>query len=157
MEDDGSIPWHSKYERCAECGTRRYSHKAKGYCFRCYPFVRKIVKLKETGTLKVDDSRHMFAHQTARIEIEIAQRHLQNLRELEDPFVHGVRGEHICGLLTTLARITGASSNGAAQYLETGRLWNSCLSDEAKQWLYLILVDIVEHLPSRKAREMRMT
>ena len=147
--DDNSIPWHSKYIHCMGCGTQRFSHRSKGYCTRCYPLIQKISKIK------TDSEKGNISKTIAKVEITIAEKQLHNLKELEKPFLTGIKGKHISGLLTTLARCTGASQKGAIQHFESSALWDKMLSKDAKQWLYLILVDIVEHLPSKNNREIQ--
>src|SRR5262249_19324941 len=39
--------WSSKYEKCQECGTQRYSHRAKGLCIRCYQLVYKLKQIEQ--------------------------------------------------------------------------------------------------------------
>jgi hypothetical protein len=34
--------WSRKFEKCQQCGTKRFKHKARGLCTRCYWLVRKL-------------------------------------------------------------------------------------------------------------------
>jgi hypothetical protein len=34
--------WSRKFEKCQQCGTKRFKHKARGLCIRCYQLVKKL-------------------------------------------------------------------------------------------------------------------
>jgi hypothetical protein len=34
--------WARKFEKCQQCGTKRFKHVGKGLCKRCYRLVRKL-------------------------------------------------------------------------------------------------------------------
>lgn len=38
--------WNKKFNECLSCGTTNWSHKAKGYCKKCYPIINNISKVK---------------------------------------------------------------------------------------------------------------
>ena len=49
--------WSRKYDSCVNCKTRRYSHRGRGYCTRCYGLIRKLENvsrwdLADVSTLK---------------------------------------------------------------------------------------------------------
>lgn len=39
------MAWSKKHDQCLSCGTRDWSHRARGYCSKCYPLIR----IKETA------------------------------------------------------------------------------------------------------------
>lgn len=39
--------WSAKHEKCQECGTQRFSHRAKGLCIRCYQLVYKLKQIDQ--------------------------------------------------------------------------------------------------------------
>lgn len=39
--------WSPKIENCRNCLTKRFPHKAKGYCSRCYSLVGKLSEIEK--------------------------------------------------------------------------------------------------------------
>ncbi len=96
--------------------------------------------------------------QAANYAIAKAKAELKQWRELQSPFDVGVTGHDIVALLTTLANVADAREYPGARtyrlYHTAYRLFEDKMSDDAREHLYEILVDIVEHLPSPATRRM---
>jgi hypothetical protein len=33
--------WSKKHDRCISCSTSEWKHQAKGYCYKCYPLIKR--------------------------------------------------------------------------------------------------------------------
>jgi len=148
--------WDTKHPCCENCGTKRRFRRWKGFCWRCAPLARKLQKIAD-GTYRHSDgrplSRQSVGYAVGRVKAELKQ-----WRELQRPLDQGVSGNDIVELLTTLANVADSREYPRARtyrlYHTSYRLFEDKMSEEAREHLYEILVDIVEHLPSPATRRM---
>lgn len=87
-----------------------------------------------------------------------ANRELTELRRLESPLQKGVTGWDIEAALTTLAQVADVRDYPQAKtyrdYWNSYRLFDDHMSKEGRTWLYSILADMIEHLPSHATRRL---
>lgn len=50
------MKWSREYNKCKNCSTIRFKHKARGYCEKCYPNVKRIEKVKKWKYTNIPES-----------------------------------------------------------------------------------------------------
>ena len=151
--------WARKHQRCINCSTTRYSHKARGYCTRCYRLVKRIEEIKKwditnPSSLKNSGNAWVNRNDPKRLErlrrgcIEQIESRLEFLkdREVQISGNEDVEGINIEFQLKRLARIAKANDkvfHGTANLID----WN--FSQQQKTLIFSLLNQIEENRPWR--------
>lgn len=127
-----------------------------GHCWLCAPLARKIQKI-EKGSYHRKNGKPLSAWESV-FRVRCANRELTELRRLESPLQKGVTGWDIEAALTTLAQVADVRDYPQAKtyrdYWNSYRLFDDHMSKEGRTWLYSILADMIEHLPSHATRRL---
>ena len=148
--------WTDRWPSCTNCGTTRRYRTWRGHCWLCAPLARRIQKI-ERGSYRRSNGRHLSASETE-FRIRCACRELTELRRLESPLRTGVTGWDIEAALTTLAQVTGVRDYPQAEayrdYWNSYKIFEEHMAEDGRTRLYGILVDMIEHLPSKATRRL---
>ncbi len=150
--------WSSKYEKCQECGTERYRHRAKGLCIRCYQLVQKLKQIDQwdihdPGTLKgfprgvMDMLNEKTFNRMKHGAAEQVRWRLNFLKLREQSLQGPVTGLDVEYSLRHIADLCGVRNKnlffGIADYID------SQFGMKQKEVLYELLNKIEEDLPWR--------
>lgn len=147
--------WARKYDRCQNCETVRFRHKARGYCERCYPLIRRLERiqgwdLSRPETLKEYPRETIFRNPDTfkmiktRFGAEI-QRRLDILKIRENKLagpIYGIDLEYALRSIAGHCRVRDKHLfHGSASWL--GETFDM---DQRKE-LYRLLIAIEENIP----------
>jgi hypothetical protein len=150
--------WSSKYEKCQECGTQRYHHRAKGLCTRCYQLVQKLKQIDQWDfadpkTLKEVplNIRYLLDEKTFnRMKRGAAEevRWLLNYLKLREQTLQGpITGLDVEYSLRHIARLCGVRNKNL--FFGIASSIDSDFNMKQKKVLYELLNTIEEDLPWR--------
>ena len=124
----------------------RFPRAPRGYCVRCYRLVRKIESL-EAGTYRKRGRYPQINESSKKYHIKEAKTRLLEYEFLEE----GVNGYANEFQIETLLHAVVHACPTKPRWIDKGI--NGCLrcglNKNAKKWVYLILLDIVENLKYR--------
>lgn len=142
--------WETNQPQCENCRTKRRPRRWRGYCKRCYPLILKIDRLQD-GRYRSRGRYPKLTPSLQKIKIKQSEWELTQIKKLESPLVDGPNGSDIEGLVTTL--VNASNSRQANQYYNCYKIFDNMIDDNARWWIYYILLDIVENLPCHGARK----
>lgn len=146
----------NKNTRCVNCGTDRFLLRARGYCARCYPVLRKLEivhswdldrpeTLRGYSQLAVFYTKHGFNF-LKNETLKRFQRRLDFLKTRERQRNSSIGGLEIEHLLRRLGKMCGVRDDvhqGVARYVE------DVFTPEQRRVLFCLLSDIEERVPWR--------
>jgi len=147
--------WSRNFEKCQQCGTKRFKHKAKGLCTRCYRLVRKLDQvtawnLSDAKTLKGYPREECFhnAETLAWVRPFVARQieeRLYSLKAREIMLESPISGLDLEDQFRNIARLCGVKNDnllfGIASYI------NFHFNPEQKKILYSLFSEIQETIP----------
>ena len=145
--------WTKKFDKCQQCGTSRFDHKAKGLCTRCHSLVKRLEQverwnLQDPKSLKGYPGDTRFEDPDAFKKIksgfssQIRER-MQFLRDKEKMLEGPIDGLTIEFQLGRIARRCGVQKplfHGMANTID----WN--FEPKQKKILYRLLNEIEENI-----------
>jgi hypothetical protein len=154
--------WSPNYKKCANCGTTRHPHKAKGFCKNCYP-LQLTFQNSRGWDLSKPESLKGFPHaalpfintpqrlEAFKLEFQnrIARR-LYDLRLREEKLKAIITGIDIEHQLETIARKIVPRSRKI--YHGVADLIDQNFNNKQKKIIYILLNKIHETLPWRGIR-----
>lgn len=145
----------SKELQCKNCGSIRFSIRARGYCKRCYPVIRKIEiiklwELEEIRTLKYYPKDGIFHNEKDFIKIKksfIKQREerLSYFKISEQVLNGDIYGSNIVPLFQKIAKLAGSRNKDLLWHQED--LFDHNFNQKQKRIIYKILNSIKESIP----------
>ena len=146
--------WSKKFENCQQCGTKRFKHKAKGLCTRCYWLVGKLEQvnrwdLSDPNSLRgypreLDYGPEVFLRVKSSAASQIRER-LVVLREREEALEKRVDGSDLEYQLRRIAQRCRVKNKhllfGSEAYFE------NCFGAKQRRILYGLLQEIEENIP----------
>lgn len=146
--------WSRKYEKCLNCTSVQFKHRAKGFCVRCYPLIEKIeaVKRWNFSVRALNDmvshiqNQERFEEVKAKVISQIENR-LHFLKSLEEINIRPIYGLDIEYRLRDIARRCRTKNkdlfHGFAGYIDDH------FNMEQKRTLYKLLSKIIADIPWR--------
>jgi hypothetical protein len=150
--------WSKKFGKCQQCGTKRFKHKAKGLCTRCYRLLRKLEQvdrwdLSDPKSLKGYPRESCFhdPETLARVRAfearEIRER-LDYLKYAETILERPINGLDLEGMLNNIARQCGVKKQQL--FFGTASSINFHFNPEQRRILYRYLNEIQENIPWKR-------
>lgn len=140
--------------KCNNCNSNRFQFKARGYCNRCYPLVRKIEIIKlwnfdDTKTLKYYPKDGIFYNKKNFNEIkkgfiEQYKERLNHLKVLEQILNSDICGSNIVSLFRRIAKLAGLRNKDILWHQED--LFDRNFTPKQRKIIYKILNDIEESI-----------
>jgi hypothetical protein len=148
--------WPQQRPSCENCKTKRFSHRRRGFCVRCYSLIRRIEKL-ESGQYRVirGGKRVRLSQSSIAFRVQKAREALKDFRWWEMGITKSTTPLQLEACLIALVRGTRSKvrwiNRGIHSYLA------DAMSAEERQKIYPVLLDIVENLPTAKHRKPYLT
>ena len=139
--------WDKSVPSCINCKTKRFPRSSRNFCNRCYFWIRHIERLNSDKYRS--KGRHLHAFSKS-YRIKKANAILKDLALLETGVNHSVDTLLVEELIHVLVKATRSRSSWVSGNVRG--ILDSKFSNEQKSILYLILLDIVENLPSLTLR-----
>lgn len=158
IHNNGSIElaekkkWSRKYEKCLNCESAQFKHRAKGFCVRCYPLIKKIEAIKKwnfserstNNMVSHIQDKKIFNEVKTRIICQIEKR-LHLFKSLEEINSHPIDGLDIEYRLRDIALRCRTRDkdlfHGIAGYIDES------FNTEQKRILYKLLNKIISDIP----------
>lgn len=146
-----------KESQCKNCGSIRFPVRARGYCKRCYPIIRKIEiiklwELEEKRTLKYYPKDGIFHNEKdfRKIKNSFIKQHEERLGYLKisEQILNGdIYGSNIVPLFQQIAKLAGSRDKDLLWHQED--LFDHNFNQKQKRIIYKILNSIKESIPWR--------
>lgn len=147
--------WANKFTKCQQCGTDRFRHRAKGYCIRCYPLIRRLQQvsswdLANAKSLKgyPRDEAYFYPTTFEKVKLGVAlqiQERLAFLQIRERQLVEPLDGLDFEYILNDIGRRCKAKNKYLFHGIATTIDHNFDM--EQKRILYRLLNEIQENIP----------
>lgn len=148
--------WAKEYQLCKNCKTQRFSHKARGYCNRCYSLIRRLEtvqkwNLTNKNTLKgFPGDAHYSQERFQKIKSNYMQQIKQRLFYLcarEEQLNSNIDGLDIEYQLNRIANLAGTRNrklyHGIATHIDHN------FKPKQKNLLFRLLNKIEENVPTK--------
>ena len=140
-----SIRWDKAVSCCKNCKTHRFPRASRGFCIRCYRLIQKIEKL-EIGKFRRNGRYPEITVSLKRYLIKKTQKQLRENEMLEQGVNEDANAFQLDHLLQAIVRRCPTKP----RWIKSGfSVFDRRLNQTAKNWLYLILLDIVENFQCR--------
>jgi len=147
--------WSLKFDNCKNCLTKRFPHKAKGYCSRCYPLVEKLDEIERWNLGKLETLKNypkdLIFHNLDIFE-KIQKGSLKQYKERLDllkyneencskSMIDGIELEH---KIRHIADLIGV--NGNKLFFGSANLFDHNFNKKQKKILYQLFNTITENV-----------
>jgi hypothetical protein len=151
--------WNDKHPCCRNCKTTRRYRAWKGHCWLCTPLAKKATELESTP--EPEGKVHVVERMKQKARLQKANWQLDELRRMERPLLTEVSGQDLQEALITLAQVADVRDPPRERtyrlYWISEKIFEDKFSSESREWLYQILIDMIEHLPSPMTRRLGAT
>lgn len=146
--------WSPKIKNCKNCLTKRFPHKAKGYCSRCYPLVGKLCEvgkwdLGKLGTLR-SYPKDLILHNPDTFEkikkgsLKQYQERLDSLKHIEESLNKPISGIELEYKIRDVADLAG--EHGSNLFFGSANLFDHNFNKKQKKILYKLFNTITENV-----------
>ena len=144
----GASGWNVN-QKCTNCGTSRVLPACRGFCRHCYSIVKRLKKL-EDGTYRWRRNINERQAASSRMyKIECCKEDLAEFASREAPV--NERNASAIAIESILYPIIAECGSHVCYSLHS--LLDNCLDERAKNIVYLILLNVLENIPSARPRK----